>query len=150
MKMFAHFPGKERSSMKGNPKIRNGRYLYAIVADAEERAYGDIGIEESAVYNVSDGRISAVVSDLPNIKIRPERRHLAAHQNVLRHLLKKSTPLPMAFGIIADGLKEIRKILRLNKDTFREQLQYVSDAVEMGLRVTCDVNNIFEYFVDTH
>ena len=124
--------------------------MYAIVADAEERTYGEIGIEEGVVYNISDGRISAVVSDLPNRKIRPERRHLAAHQKVLRHLMEKSTPLPMTFGIIADSPQEIRKILRLNKNAFTEQLQNVAGAVEMGLRVTCDVPNIFEFFVDTH
>lgn len=136
--------------MKGKPENRGGRYLYAITTDAGERTYGDIGIEEGVVYNISDGRISAVVSDLPNRKIRPERRHLAAHQKVLRHLMEKSTPLPMTFGIIADSPQEIRKILRLNKNAFVKQLQYVAGAVEMGLRVTCDVPNIFEFFVDTH
>jgi hypothetical protein len=64
--------------------------------------------------------------------------------------MEKSTPLPMTFGIIADGPQEIRKILRLNKNAFTEQLRSVAGAVEMGLRVTCDVPNIFEYFVDTH
>jgi hypothetical protein len=136
--------------MKGKPENRNGRYLYAIVAGAEERVYGDIGIDGGVVYNVSNGRMSAVVSDLTNSKIRPERRHLAAHQNVLRCLMEKSTPLPMTFGIIADGPGEIVRILRSNRDAFLKQLQFVSNAVEMGLRVTCDVPNIFEYYVDIH
>jgi hypothetical protein len=136
--------------MKGKPENRNGRYLYAIVADAGKRVYGDIGIDGGVVYTVSNGRLSAVVSDLSNRKIRPERRHLAAHQNVLRCLMEISTPLPMTFGIIADGPGEIEKILRFNRDSFLKHLQLVDGTVEMGLRVTCDVPNIFEYYVDIH
>jgi len=136
--------------MPGKVKIESGRYLYAVVADSEDQTYGDFGIDGGTVYTISDGRVAAVVSDLPNRKIRPERRHLAAHQKVLKYLMEKSTPLPMTFGIIADGPKEIRKILSLNQEAFFEQLNRVAGKVEMGLRVAWDVPNIFEYFVHTH
>jgi len=136
--------------MPGKAETESGRYLYAIVAESEDPIHGDFGIDGGTVYTISDGRLAAVVSELPNRKIRPERRHLAAHQKVLKYLLEKSTPLPMTFGIIADGPKEIRKILSLNQKAFFEQLHRVADRVEMGLRVTWDVPNIFEYFVNTH
>lgn len=126
------------------------RYLYAAVAGNEDRTYGSIGIDGSLVYTISDRRISAVVSDVPNGKIRPERRHLSAHQEVLRRLMEESTPLPMSFGIIADGPKSIEKILSQNRKAFLEQLNRVAGKVEMGLRVTWDVPNIFDYFVITH
>ena len=58
--------------------------------------------------------------------------------------------LPMAFGIIADGPKAIQKILSRNHEAFLKQLQRVAGMVEMGLRVSWDVPNIFEYFVNTH
>ena len=58
--------------------------------------------------------------------------------------------LPMAFGIIADGPKAIQKILSRNHEAFLRQLQRVAGMVEMGLRVSWDVPNIFEYFVNTH
>jgi len=99
---------------------------------------------------ISNGGASAVVSEVANQKIRPERRHLAAHQGVLKQLMTESTPLPMSFGIIADGPAAIRRILSLNKDAFREQFERVQGKVEMGLRVTWDAPNIFDYFVDTH
>lgn len=136
--------------MPGKTETRGGRYLYAIVADSQDRSYGPFGIDGGTVYAISDGQVAAVVSDFPNAKIRPERRHLAAHQEVLKRLMQESTPLPMTFGIIADGLKEIRKILSQNQEAFLEQLQRVDGKVEMGLRVTWDVANIFEYFVHTH
>jgi hypothetical protein len=136
--------------MAGKSTTKGGRYLYGVVASHEERSYVFCGIEGGIVYTISDGRVSAVVSDVPNGKIRPERRNLASHQEVLRRLMEESTPLPMAFGIIADGLKAIQRILSSNQEAFLEQLHRVTGKVEMGLRVAWDVPNIFEYFVNTH
>jgi len=129
---------------------KKGRYLYAVISGTGEQIYGDIGIDESPVYTISDGRIAAVVSDGSKKKIRPERRYLAAHQGVLRYLMEKTTPLPMAFGIIADSPQAIQRILSRNQKGLVDQLDRVSGKVEMGLRVTWDVPNIFEYFVHSH
>lgn len=126
------------------------KYLYAIVTGNRERGYGSFGINGGPVYLISNGRVAAVVSDIPKEKIRPERRHLAIHQEVLRRLMEETTPLPMSFGIIADSSRAVRKILSANQEAFLEQLQRVAGKVEMGLRVTWDVPNIFEYFVNTH
>lgn len=125
-------------------------YLYAIISGGEDRTYGPFGINGGDVYTIAEGQVEAVVSDLPDEKIRPERRHLAVHQEVLMRLMKETTPLPMAFGIIADGRKAIRRILARNQDVLAAQLHRVAGRVEMGLRVALDVPNIFEYFVTTH
>jgi len=127
-----------------------GLYLYAIVEGDSSQTNGLVGITGGDVYTISNGGASAVVSDVLNQKIRPERRHLAAHQNVLKQLMTESTPLPMSFGIIADGPAAIQRILSLNQEAFQEQFERVQGKVEMGLRVTWDVPNIFDYFIDTH
>ncbi len=127
-----------------------GRYLYAIVADNGDRELGSIGVGGSPVYCVGDGKVSAVVSDVPNRKIRPERRNLAAHHAVLRTLMADTTPLPMAFGIIAESAGAIRKTLSENQKVFLLELERVSGRMEMGVRVSWDVPNIFEFFVNTH
>ena len=137
--------------MKNQAK-KNVKYLYAIIRDAGNRSYGNIGIDGSGVYTLSDGQVSAVISDMGSCeRIRPERRHIAAHQEVLKCLMEKeTTSLPITFGTIAEGPREIKKILAMNRTAFMEQLQRVDGKVEMGLRVTWDVPNIFEYFVNTH
>ena len=129
----------------------SGRYLYAVVAatDAPQDC-GRIGLEAAPVYAIVEGGVAAIVSDIPNDRIRPQRRHLAAHQQVLRGLMEATTPLPMSFGHIADGPEAIRNILQCNQSAFVEQLQRVEGKVEMGLRVSWDVPNIFEYFIATH
>jgi len=127
-----------------------GRYLYAVIDSSEELTYDALGIDGGIVYSISDSHVSAVVSDVPNEKIRPERRRLAAHQEVLKRLMEASTPLPLTFGIIANSPKAIQRILTSNREAFLDQLHRVAGKVEMGLRVTWDVPNIFEYFVSTH
>lgn len=127
-----------------------GMYLYAVISGSGDRNYGPLGIDGSDVYTVSNGKVGMVVSNIPDMKLRPERRHLAAHQDVLKQLMTETTPLPISFGMIADDMKAIRKILSRHQATILEQLERVAGKVEMGLRVTWDVPNIFEYFVLTH
>jgi hypothetical protein len=116
-----------------------------------EQTYDFAGIDGAPVYGIANGQVAAVVSDVLNDRIRPERRHLAAQQAVLKGLLSRANALlPMAFGIIADGPKAIQKILSRNHAAFLQQLQRVAGMAEMGLRVSLDVPNIFEYVVNTH
>ena len=127
-----------------------GKYLYAVIPAAGDREYGNIGIDGESVYLIADNQVAAVVSNFGNGKIRPERRHIAAHQAVLKRLMEEETPLPITFGVIAEGAKAIKRILSLNRKSFAEQIRHVHGKVEMGLRVAWDVPNIFEYFVNTH
>jgi len=130
--------------------LKGGKYLYAIMALVEDRPYDVAGIDGGAVHSVSNGRVAAVVSDCAHQKLRPERAHLAAHKEVLKRLMLDTTVLPMAFGIIADDVKAVRRMLSLNQKEFLEQLGRVAGKVEMCLRVNWDVPNIFEFFVDIH
>jgi hypothetical protein len=126
-------------------------YLYAIVAHSQGCGrYGPIGIDGGEVYSIPDGQLAAIVSDVPNARLRPERRHLAAHHAVHKCLMQEGAPLPMSFGVIADSRQAVRRILTLNRDAFLEQLRRVEGKVEMSLVVRYDIPNIFEYFVRTH
>ena len=137
--------------MVAQVQVKAGRYIYAIVDALEATgSYGPIGIEGGEVYAVPEGQVAAVVSNVPDEKIRPERRHLAAHHNVEKRLMERGTPLPVSFGMIADGPEALRTILATNQAAFVDQLRRVSGRVEMSLRVVWDVPNIFEYFVRTH
>jgi len=139
--------------MGGKKTKIEGKYLYAIIPAAGAREYGNIGnigIDGESVYVIADDQVAAVVSDFGKGKIRPERRHIAAHQAVLKRLMEEETPLPITFGVIGEGAKEINRILSLNRKSLVEQLRRVHGKVEMGLRVAWDVPNIFEYFAKSH
>jgi len=132
-------------------KPEPGRYLYAI-ADAVEShpSYGSIGIGGAAVYVITQGSIAAVVSDIGERRIRPERKNLAAHNIVVKRLMEETTILPVAFGTIAESSKAVLRIMTDNHATFSKQLALVRGKVELGLRVVLDVPNIFEYMVKNH
>jgi hypothetical protein len=129
-----------------------GKYLYAIIAAADAGAINrDLrGVDDGAVFAVASGGIAAVVSAAQDKKIRPERRHLSAHHGVLKLLMETTTPLPMAFGIIAGSTAAVKRVLGDSRQDFAANLKRVEGKVEMGLKVTWDVPNIFEYFVITH
>ena len=133
--------------METLPKRANGntgRYLYALVPGGKDRTYGCVGINGGIVYTIAERDVAAVVSDVPNQKVRPERRHFAAHQAVLNRLLQDDgAVLPMSFGVISSGPKAVRRILSRNRKGVTEQLRLFSGKVEMGLRVTWDVPNVF-------
>jgi hypothetical protein len=122
-----------------------GRYLYAVIDDPTPRTLGPIGVDGAVVYTVPGGAVAAVVSDVPNRKIRPERRKVAAHFQVLKVLMAERTPLPVAFGVIADGPGGVEDLLARNQDGFTAQLARVRGHAEMGLKIAWAVPNIFEY-----
>ena len=89
-----------------------GRYIYAIVNDDGSRpgrrtrgfpwTPEPIGFDGCPVYAISVGRAAAVVSNVPNRPLRPERRNLATHYAVLKRLMsQKRGP--------ADGIRDDRR-----------------------------------------
>ncbi|MBI2827943.1 MAG: GvpL/GvpF family gas vesicle protein [Acidobacteria bacterium] len=125
-------------------------YLYAIVSGLDGAVLGPIGLAGGTVYSIASGRVTAVVSRVSE-KLRPERRHLAAHHDVLKRLMAETDAvLPVAFGIVVEGRSAVGEILSRNRKAALDTLRRVTRRVEMGLRITWDVPNIFEYFVDTH
>ncbi len=130
---------------------RAGCYIYAIIESAQDLELGPCGIDGGLVYALHSDGLAAVVSDMSRAdRLRPERRRLAAHHDVLKQLMDRFTILPMQFGIVADNVGAVRKILAANRDALADQLKRLAGKVEMGLRVLWDVPNIFEYFVNTH
>ncbi len=128
-----------------------GYYLYAVTDGIEDGLpLGLTGMDGGGVYALTEAGVTAVVSGLAARKVRPERRRLAAHHDVLKQLMSGHAALPMAFGLIADSSDDVRKILRLNRGPFVEQLARVRGKVEMGVRVAWDVANIFETVVAGH
>lgn len=128
-----------------------GKYIYAIVSARPGRSLRFLGLNDQAVEAIAYDGFASVVSDFAVERIRPERRYLAAHRAVLGNLVEQEDAvLPMRFGTIASGPVEIVGMMSRNRRRFARQLRRVAGKVEMGLRVTWDVPNIFEYLVRIH
>ncbi|MCG8333906.1 MAG: GvpL/GvpF family gas vesicle protein [Proteobacteria bacterium] len=129
---------------------KDSLYLYAIVSNDQPYSLGPCGISGEEVYAIGQGDVAAIVSKFALKKIRPERRHLSAHNQVHRELNNLTSPIPVSFGIISDDANKVKKILTLNQKPLVEKLNQIHDTMEMGLKVIWNVPDIFSYFVDQY
>ena len=128
----------------------NGKYIYGFMRNGAKPTFTMPGIDGKPIFTISDNGVAAVVSDEPDGKLRPERKHLSAHHGVIKEAMKTSTILPLSFGVVADNEASIKKILNLNHDSFVSQLKRLEGKVEMGLKINWDAENIFEFMVRKH
>ncbi|KPA16523.1 gas vesicle protein GvpFL [Candidatus Magnetomorum sp. HK-1] len=131
-------------------KSTQANYLYAFVLSKEKLTFGIKGIEASQVYVITKGKVSAIVSDVQNKKIRGQRKNIAAHHHVLLNIMAQTTPLPVVFGIISNDSKDIKDFLTKNQKYLLNRLNYLSGKVEMTLKVSLNISNIFEYFINNN
>ena len=129
-----------------------GLYLYAIASKNDDLASLQLhGIQDGLVDCIAYKDVMLVVSSIEQKKLRPERKNIAAHHAVLNHLLTNQVSmLPMRFGVIADNKKDALHLLSSNHATLREKLKSIAGRVEMGVSISWDVPNIFEYLLARH
>ena len=127
--------------------LPKGRYFYGIIRAGDNQDLGPIGLRRAKVYSIGFRNIAALVSDHPLTKIKPLRETLTAHHQVIKEAIQDFTIIPMAFGHIVRSAKEIRRLLEVNYPEIDQELNRLSNKVEMGLKILWDVDNIFEYFV---
>ena len=125
-----------------------GCYLYAVVrAPADRATQGVLGLFEAPIYSLEYEGVALIASDVAAGRLRPERRNIAAHHQVQRHLMTHGPLLPMAFGMVADSRKAAERLLKSHRSVFLQQLDHLAGMVEMGLRVSLETPKVVEYFV---
>jgi hypothetical protein len=138
----------ERVAVKSPRRPAARKYIYAIIEGPPRGAYGGIGIDGGELEFISGRAITSVASAIAAERIRPERRYLSAHREVLRRLIEQEDAvLPICFGTIAAGSDDVAAMLTANRAMLARQLRRVAGMVEMGLRAAWEVNNIFDYFI---
>ena len=132
-------------------KKHRGKILYALCSADDVRPNHSVrGLESAPVYAIDQSGIRAIVSDTLSTRLRPDRNNIGAHQRVLKSLTTDTTVLPMRFGVLARDAGAVEKLLATNIDTINEHFERLNGRVEMGLRVSWDVTNIYEHFVALH
>lgn len=130
-----------------------GMYIYAFLRaeSIQGRTHTELaGIDGSPVSFVTVGAIAAATSATEVKKIRPQRKNLAAHQDVVTHLARNYDMLPVAFGLIADDVQQVEQVLRSHQETLVEQINRVSGHLEMTVNLRWSVPNVVQYFVDRY
>jgi hypothetical protein len=81
------------------------------------------------------GDLAAVVSDAPE-DLRPKRRDLLAHQNVLAEAGAGGCVLPMRFGSVAADDDAVVQVLTERADHYAERLRELDGKVEYNVKAT--------------
>ena len=117
-------------------QVATGFYVYSFLRskDGESILSEKLkGIEDAEITVIERGGLAVVASPIVPKKIRPQRKFLAAHQEIVTHVAKHWSMLPVSFGLIADDLDQVHHILDKNNDILIEKLDRVGGHVEMAI-----------------
>ncbi|MEU9184306.1 GvpL/GvpF family gas vesicle protein [Streptomyces sp. NPDC048484] len=115
-------------------------YVYGITSSSLPSLPEDTeGVGEPArpVRVIKEGDLAAVVSDAPE-GLRPKRRDLLAHQNVLAEAGAGGPVLPMRFGSVSTDDAAVAGVLAERADHFKERLDALAGKVEYNVKATHD------------
>jgi hypothetical protein len=113
-------------------------YVYGITARSHPGPpEGMTGVGEPAreVRVLTAGELTAVVSDAPE-DLRPKRRDLLAHQNVLAETGAAGCVLPMRFGSVATDDEAVAQVLADRSEHYLERLRELDGKVEYNVKAT--------------
>lgn len=133
----------KNSHKKNNMKL----FIYAIIPATAPQNYAFTGINGAPLRTVQVGLVSLLVSDFKEKTIRPERKHLSIFHEVHKKLFEQTYFLPIRFGVIANNAANSMKLIAVHQQDFLKQLEKISNTVEMGLKMSWDIENIFEYII---
>ncbi|MEU6996423.1 GvpL/GvpF family gas vesicle protein [Streptomyces sp. NPDC046465] len=113
-------------------------YVYGI-ASSSHPALPDgmegIGRPACPVRVLKNGELAAIVSDAPE-DLKPKRRDLLAHQNVLSEAGAAGSVLPMRFGSLAPDDETVVSVLGERAGHYEERLHALDGRVEYNVKAT--------------
>ncbi|MGV9453539.1 GvpL/GvpF family gas vesicle protein [Streptomyces sp. NPDC003635] len=115
-------------------------YVYGITASSHPALPEDMtGVGDPAlpVRVLKEGPLAALVSDAPE-GLRPKRRDLLAHQNVLAETGAAGCVLPMRFGSVAPDDDTVTGVLAERADHYQERLRTLDGKVEYNVKASHD------------
>jgi len=135
--------------MKNNGNSNYGKLFYAVILTDRECNFGSVGLDNKTVHSVNYKDVGALVSDYPRVdSIKLLRKNLAPYHQVVRKASEHFTTIPAKFGQIARDAGEVDIALRKNYQTIQKELARLAGKVEIGLKITWNIEDVFEYFIN--
>jgi len=125
-----------------------GKYLYCIINEPQERNFGPIGIGDRSdeVHTLCFRDLACVISSTPMTKYVISRQNLITNQKVIEEVMKDySAVLPVRFCTIATSTEEVRNLLMKRYQELKNLLRSMDNKVELGLKVFWqDIESVFK------
>jgi hypothetical protein len=115
-------------------------YVYGITAGSHPAlpdGMGGVGDPARRVRILKEGELAAIVSDAPE-GLRPKRKDLLAHQNVLSEAGAGGPLLPMRFGSVAPDDRSVTGVLAERAEHYAERLGALDGKVEYNVKASHD------------
>jgi hypothetical protein len=119
-------------------------YVYGITAGSHTAlpdGMGGVGDPPRPVRILKEGDLAAIVSDAPE-GLRPKRKDLLAHQNVLSEAGGGGSVLPMRFGSVAQDDTAVTAVLAERAEHYRERLGALDGKVEYNVKASHDEQGV--------
>ncbi|MDX2739560.1 GvpL/GvpF family gas vesicle protein [Streptomyces caniscabiei] len=119
-------------------------YVYAITKAAHPLGLDDVkGVGEgpTALHAVSNGELSAVVSEAPD-DLSVSRRDVEAHQEVQLQLWTEGAILPLSFGFVAPDEAAVEALLQEQAETFSRRLDELTGRAEFNVKGVQDEDTL--------
>lgn len=123
-------------------KVRNRRYVYAIVAGVEPPAVPLAGLFDEPVMLLSFQDISAIVSAVDVAALEPESAQLLRHEEVVETLMAGRSTLPVRFGAVFSNEEQVIATLASRYPGLKADLERLNGHVEIGLRILWDEQQV--------
>jgi len=133
--------------------MHEGKYLYCVINETQDRNFGPIGIGDrgNEVHTLCFRDLACIISSTPMTKYVISRENLLAHEKVLEEIMKDYTVLPVRFCTIATSAEEVRSLLMRKYQELKNLLRSMDNKVELGLKVFWqDIEGIFKEIASTH
>jgi len=113
-----------------------GKYLYCVIGETQERNFGPIGIggRNDTVQTLCHRDLACVMSSTPMTQYVISRENLTAHEQVIETVMREYTVLPIRFCTIAASAEEVRTLLIRRYQEFKNLLRSFDNKVELGLK----------------
>ena len=119
--------------------MRDGKYIYCIIASDYDVNLGPIGVggRGDLVSTIGFDGLCMVVSDHPLSRFVVNPENMMAHQKVIEAVMKEfRSVLPIRFGTIAATPDEIRNLLNRRYSEFMELIRQFENKMELNVRGT--------------
>lgn len=113
-------------------------YVYGITASSHPALpedMGGVGDPARPVRVLKQGELAALVSEAPE-GLRPKRRELLAHSNVLAEVGAAGCVLPMRFGSVAPDEDTVASVLAERAEHYKERLTALDGRVEYNVKAS--------------
>ena len=116
--------------------------IYAVLDSNQNSDLGIKGLNGGAVYTLAYKDISAAVSDIEKDDLKVNEACALSYGRIIESIMEGCALLPMRFGTLVKGDREVIGLLEECYDKFTVNLRQVRGKSEYGLKVFWDVEKI--------